>query len=197
MEPTATPAPLAGDAPPAVLGELVVGTGKLIGTRRPLTGPFTLIGDGSGCHIRLHNDKVAPFHCALFHGPHGFVLRNLGTLGATLVNGVAVESGSLRHGDRIEVGPYLLVLELPNGAQTDAAPSLDAERDALRVQAAAVVAQQASVTEEELRLQQRRGGLERQEEQLANHLEEKRRHLLELREQTKGEREAFKEERLE
>ena len=30
MEPNATPPPLPGDAPPAVLGELVVGNGRLI-----------------------------------------------------------------------------------------------------------------------------------------------------------------------
>jgi pSer/pThr/pTyr-binding forkhead associated (FHA) protein len=198
MEPNATPPPLPGDAPPAVLGELVVGNGRLIATRRALTGPLTLIGDGSGCDVRLHSDKIAPFHCALFHGPDGFVLRDLGAAGGTLVNGKAVESCPLRHGDRIEVGPFHLVLEMPDGGQEAEAPTepaLEEERDALRIQAAAVVAQQAALTEEELRLQQRRDGLERQEEQLANHLEEKRRNLVEMREQLKTEREAFKEER--
>ncbi len=75
------------------------------------------------------------------------------------------------------------------------APALEAERDALRIQAAAVVAQQAALTEEELRLLQRRGGLERQEEQLAKHLEEKRLLLVEQREQIRAERDAIKEER--
>ena len=194
MEPSATPSPRSS----AVLGELVVGNGRLIGTRRAMTGPLTLIGEGTGCDVRLHSDKVAPFHCVLIHGPHGFVLRDLDTKGGTLVNGKPVETQPLRHGDRIEVGPFHLVLELPAGAQeADAptAPALEAERDALRIQAAAVVAQQAALTEEELRLQQRRGGLERQEEQLAKHLEEKRRHLVELREQLHTERDAFKEQR--
>jgi pSer/pThr/pTyr-binding forkhead associated (FHA) protein len=198
MDPAATPAPQPDDVPPAVLGELVVGTGRLIGTRRTLTGPLTLVGDGSGCDVRLHHDKVAPFHCALFHGPHGFVLRNLAGAGQTLVNGEPVETRPLKHGDRIEVGPFHLVLELPDDnpeAEGSLDADLEAEREALRVQAAAVVAQQAALTEEEMRLQQRRGGLERQEEQLANLLEEKRRSVLELREQVKAERDAFKEMR--
>jgi colicin import membrane protein len=76
-------------------------------------------------------------------------------------------------------------------------PHPDEERDALRIQAAAVVAQQAALTDEELRLQQRRSGLERQEEQLANHLEEKRRNLVEMRDQVKTERDVLKEERAE
>ncbi len=195
MDPTATPAPQPDDVPPAVLGELVVGNGRLIGTRRALTGPLTLIGDGSGCDVRLHHDKVAPFHCALFHGPHGFVLRDLAGPGQTLVNGEPVQTRPLNHGDCIEVGPFHLVLELPDGGSREPSGTVEAEREALRVQAAAVVAQQAALTEEEMRLRQRRGGLERQEEQLANHLEEKRRSLVELREQVKDERDAFKEER--
>jgi pSer/pThr/pTyr-binding forkhead associated (FHA) protein len=196
MDPTSAPQP--DDIPAAVLGELVVGNGRLIGTRRALAGPLTLVGDGTGCDVRLHHDKVAPFHCALFHGPHGFVLRDLAGSGQTLVNGQPVETQALHHGDRIEIGPFHLVLELPDGDAGPAGPTdadLEAEREALRVQAAAVVAQQAALTEEEIRLQQRRGGLERQEAQLADHLEEKRRSLVELREQLKAERDAFRADR--
>src|SRR5260370_4172411 len=104
MDPTATPAPQPDDVPPAVLGELVVGNGRLIATRRASTGPLTLIGDGSGCDVRLHHDKVAPFHCALFHGPHGFVLRDLAGPGQTLGNGEPVQTAPLNHGDCIAVG---------------------------------------------------------------------------------------------
>jgi chromosome segregation ATPase len=57
------------------------------------------------------------------------------------------------------------------------------EKEALRVQAAAVAAQQAALGEEECRLSQRRLALEQQEAQLSAHLEEKRRQLLELHSQ--------------
>jgi chromosome segregation ATPase len=60
---------------------------------------------------------------------------------------------------------------------------MDPEKDALRIQAAAVAAQQAALFEEEARLAQRRLTLDQQEAQLASHLEEKRRRLLEFRDQ--------------
>jgi hypothetical protein len=72
--------------------------------------------------------------------------------------------------------------------------SLQQERDALRIQAAAVAAQQAALTEEEARLQQRRVALEQQEAQLADHLEGKRRQLLELRDQARQARGELREE---
>ena len=112
MEPSTPPVP----RPSAVLGELVVGNGRLIGTRRPMTGPLTLIGEGTGCDVRLPTaTRSRRFHCVLVHGPHGFVLRDLGTQGGTRVNGEPVETMPLHHGDRIEVGPFHLVLELPSG----------------------------------------------------------------------------------
>jgi chromosome segregation ATPase len=69
------------------------------------------------------------------------------------------------------------------------------EKDALRIQAAAVAAQQAAVTEEEVRLQQRRLALDQHEQQLAFHLEEKRTKLLALRDEAKGAREDMQRER--
>jgi hypothetical protein len=67
---------------------------------------------------------------------------------------------------------------------------LEAEHEALRIQAAAVIAQQASLTEEEARLRQQRLALERQKEQLAGHLEQRRQHLLDLQEQVRQDRAA-------
>jgi hypothetical protein len=55
------------------------------------------------------------------------------------------------------------------------------EREALRIQAAAVAAQQAALTEEELRLEHRRQALDHQEAQLAAHLEAKRQRALHIR----------------
>ncbi len=74
------------------------------------------------------------------------------------------------------------------------ANSLEAEREALRIQAAAVVAQQAALAEEESRLRQGRTALEKQKQQLAAHLENRRRHLLQLQEQTREDRAAFQAE---
>lgn len=74
-------------------------------------------------------------------------------------------------------------------------PAESREKDALRIQAAAVAAQQAALTEQELGVQQRHLALEQQESQLAAHLEDKRRRLQAVREQARRERAGLVEER--
>jgi chromosome segregation ATPase len=69
------------------------------------------------------------------------------------------------------------------------------DKEALRIQAAAVAAQQAALAEEEARLQQRRGALEQQEAQLAAHLEDKQQRLVRLREEAQSARAALQQER--
>src|SRR5262249_20103794 len=143
--------------------------------RRALTAPLTLIGQAAGCDVRLNVEGVNPLHCAILHGPGGFWLRDLGSVGGTRVNGEGAAARALRQGDEVEVGPFRFRVELPAGAEAGPDPAaLEAERDALRIQAAAVAAQQAALAEEEVRLGQRRTALDRQEEQLAAHLEERR-----------------------
>jgi pSer/pThr/pTyr-binding forkhead associated (FHA) protein len=196
MEPT-PPAPALPEHADAPAGELVVQNGRLSGARRALRGPLTLIGREPGCEVRLNLDGVNPLHCAILHGPTGFVLRDLGSAGGTLLNGQTVSTCRLRHGDVITVGPFQFGVELHDpGAEEGADPDvLEAERGALRIQAAAVAAQQAALTEEEVRLQQRQTALERQEEQLADHLEERRQRLLRLQEEVRLERTTLKGER--
>jgi predicted nucleic acid-binding Zn-ribbon protein len=77
----------------------------------------------------------------------------------------------------------------------DSSASVAAERDALRVQAAAVAAQQTALVLEEDRLRQRVAALQAQELQLASRLEERRQHLLSLQQQVRTERADLKSER--
>jgi hypothetical protein len=74
---------------------------------------------------------------------------------------------------------------------------LQREKEALRIQAAAVAAQQAALTEEEIKLGQRATALARQEAQLAEHLEAKRSQLAGLQEQVGAARAALRQERSE
>jgi chromosome segregation ATPase len=69
------------------------------------------------------------------------------------------------------------------------------QKEALRIQAAAVAAQQAALDEQEAQLNQRRAALEQQEEQLAAHLEDKRRHLVQLGDRIESEKESLAAER--
>jgi hypothetical protein len=193
MERTHDPLPDFAAPPPAAGAELIVQNGRLSGSRLPVSGPLTLIGEAAGCDIRLNVEGVAPLQCALAWGPDGLLLRDLAGPG-TLVNGRPVATGPLHDGDTITFGPFRFRLSLPAAYSPERAAQ-EREREALRVQAAAVVAQQAALAEEEERLEQRRAALQRQEEQLAGHLEERRGRLLELQKRVREEREALRKER--
>jgi pSer/pThr/pTyr-binding forkhead associated (FHA) protein len=196
MEPTK-------NTPPADTGELIVQNGRLSGTHRPLTLPLTLIGRAAGCDVRLNVDGIEALHCALVQDAAGGLnLRHLGS-SETLVNGKEFDGGALKEGDTLTIGPFHFEVRLPpEGADTakgkflrEQLEEVEREREALRVQAAAVVAQQAALTETEVKLDQRRVALERQEQQLASHLEEKRQNLLALQNRVREDRDVFQGER--
>jgi hypothetical protein len=197
MEPPVNLPPEADEPGPPPAGVLVVQNGRLSGVRRALVTPLTVLGRGPDCDVSLVLDGVHPLHCAVAHGPDGFFVRDLTGAGATLLNGAPVTAAPLNHGDTIEVGPYQFRAELPEpgSAPAPAPESVQGERDALRIQAAAVAAQQGALTEAELRLQQQRKALKRHEEQLAGHLQERQRRLRELQEQVRRERAEWKAER--
>ncbi len=139
----------ASQPPPAApeSAALVVQNGRLSGTRRALALPLTLIGKAPGCDVRLNIDGVNPLHCAILQVPGGLLLRDLGSEQGTYVNQEKVATWPLTTGDVIGVGPFLFRVELPAsepgvGIEADS-NGLAAERDALRLQAAAVAAQQA------------------------------------------------------
>ncbi|TMQ29271.1 MAG: FHA domain-containing protein, partial [Planctomycetota bacterium] len=179
---------------PTSSGEVVVLNGRAAVRRQPLTSPLTLIGRAVQCEIRLEAEDIEPLHCALAIGAAGPVLRDLGMGGLTLVNGQPITSCSLQPGDVIAIGPLRLQLHLPAAADT-AADTTIREKEALRIQAAAVVAQQAALTEEEIRLQHRQSALVQQEQQLASLLEEKRQRLVTLREEARQAHDALGKER--
>jgi pSer/pThr/pTyr-binding forkhead associated (FHA) protein len=195
MEPSQYMPDGAAAEPTSPAGELVVQNGRQSGARRALSVPITLIGRAPGCDIRLNAKGVHLLHCALVQGPNGLVLRSLQEQGAPLVNGEPAAHCLLREGDLLSVGPFHFRVRLPPHSPATNGDPLGHEKEALRIQAAAVAAQQAALTEEESRLQQRRGALQKQEEQLAAHLEERRRHLIELREQVRAARAALRKER--
>ncbi len=173
-------------------------TGRHQGARRPLADPLTFLGRAPGCDVRVNVEGVNPLHCLIARGPAGLVLRDLDTEHGTLVNGQPVTTCTLREGDLIAVGAFQFRVHLPAGpAEDQGNGATEAEKEALRIQAAAVVAQQAALAEAEERIRQRRGTLEQQEGQLADHLEEKRRRLVQLTEHAQAARAAVQKERAE
>jgi pSer/pThr/pTyr-binding forkhead associated (FHA) protein len=175
-------------------GELVVQDGRLSGSRWSLAVPLTLIGQAESCDVRLQDDAIHPCHCVLALDAAGLHLRDLPGDGSTLVNGAPVSQCLLHDGDLVSVGPFTFRVYLP--AQRALSNQGDErEKQALRIQAAAVAAQQAALLEDEIRLEQRRSALQQQEQQLAAHLEEKRERLVALREEASAARTALLQER--
>jgi hypothetical protein len=178
--------------PPAPGGELIVRNGRLDGARKALGATLTLIGRDESCDVRLNVEGILPIHCALVRGADGFIVRALPGA-ATLLNDQPVTECPVRDGDLLAVGPFQFHVALP--PQPTYPLALGREKDALRIQAAAVAAQQAALTEEEVRLQHRRVALERQEAQLSAHLEERRQKLVESQGQVRDARTTLRNER--
>jgi len=174
----------------------VVHNGRLSGVRKALGAALTLLGRAEGCEVRLNVEGVLPIHCAIVRTPDGLVLRALPGA-AVLVNGQSVVEAPLDDGDVLTVGPFQFLVAAPVAPESLDPAALEREKDALRIQAAAVAAQQVALTEDEARLQHRRGTLERQEAQLSAHLEERRQKLVELQTQVREARMALRNERAE
>ncbi|MFQ3652404.1 MAG: FHA domain-containing protein [Gemmataceae bacterium] len=175
--------------------ELVLENGRLPNQRRALPGAFTLIGQASGCQIRLQGDSIAPFHCAILLEHGVYLLRSLSPEADLRVNDQPVEAVHLNGGDRLSIGPYRFRFEAPPPPTAEVSTQVLAEVEATRIQVAAVMAQQAALTEQEIQLEQQMDHLRHHEEQLAAHLEA-RRNELETREAVLSSRERHLDHRL-
>jgi predicted component of type VI protein secretion system len=100
-------------------GELIVRNGPDRGVSRSLVVPFTLIGSGESCDLRILDETVRFVHCAISVTPEGPHLRSVG--GLTPVNGTPSTSRLLQAGDVVLVGPVELEVDwrLPPGPTTN------------------------------------------------------------------------------
>ena len=86
-------------------------TPKLVGIAGPLKDSiFSLeqqqfsIGRDPSNELALTDRSVSRRQCVLEKTADGFLMRDLGSLGGTLVNGAVTAQALLQHGDRIPVG---------------------------------------------------------------------------------------------
>src|SRR6187551_642477 len=85
------------------------------------------IGRLATSHVRLEDDSIARMHAVLEVGDNELRLVDLGSNTGTLVNGVPVErSAAVRAGDRIDVGPYTMLVDVEH-ALAPAAPAVASE----------------------------------------------------------------------
>jgi diguanylate cyclase (GGDEF)-like protein len=68
-------------------------------------GPITLIGRAKDCDLVLGDTGVSRHHARLVRNGTAFVVEDLGSKNRTFVNSRRVDSGELRHGDELQIGP--------------------------------------------------------------------------------------------
>jgi hypothetical protein len=148
-----------------------------------LKAPKCTIGSAANCTLRLRARGVAPLHCLILRGPGGAAVRRWSP--DTLLNHQAFTDAPLAPGDRLSVGPVELeVLSSGSGANWVAPapaverlplpqlpdPEVQAEREQLKTQRAAVELQrqqwQTERTEAEQRLATRSEELDAQRAEL-------------------------------
>jgi hypothetical protein len=85
--------------------------------RIPLPEGETMIGRGIGCGIRFNTAVVSRRHVKLTVEGTRLSAENLSTTTGTMVNGKKLSASiSLRHGDRLAIGPHQMVVEVLEGA---------------------------------------------------------------------------------
>lgn len=71
-----------------------------------------IVGRGPGVDKAFDDPAMSRQHAAIEFSGTGFRLRDLGSTNGTLLNGQAVQSAELRHGDRFEIGGRTFVLAI-------------------------------------------------------------------------------------
>jgi DNA-binding CsgD family transcriptional regulator len=95
-------------------------------TRRvALTGDTLVIGRSRDAELRLDVEGVSRKHARITRaGQHTLSLVDLGAKNGTFLNGERVDIAALHHGDRVQIGPVLLCVQLtePGDAASAGAP---------------------------------------------------------------------------
>jgi hypothetical protein len=103
------------DRPDPARPALIVTYGHTARKYRVLEREIVVVGRAPGCDVALASPEVAPVHCILAHGPHGWRVRDCSGRGGTHVNGTTVVEGPLKHGDTLQVGSFSFEAHLPAG----------------------------------------------------------------------------------
>jgi pSer/pThr/pTyr-binding forkhead associated (FHA) protein len=112
------PANAGDEKSPLAAGSLALGVASPVvlefpagATRDPLWRPdrqLTLVGNGRGCKLWLRSKRVSRYHCSLVATPAGLWVVDLLSREGVLLNGAPVRCATLRDGDELQVGSFLL-----------------------------------------------------------------------------------------
>ena len=76
------------------------------------------IGRDAGNPVQLSQPEVSKQHAFLQRTSNGWCVRDLNSRNGLFVNGSKVSEAVLKDGDRLTVGPYTLVFEIAEAAQS-------------------------------------------------------------------------------
>ena len=77
----------------------------------PIDGARVTLGREDDNDIQLPHEKVSKHHAALLPTEGGWCIVDLKSANGVWVNGKQVQRAVLKHGDRVNVGPYALFFE--------------------------------------------------------------------------------------
>lgn len=109
------------EAPPAPV--FSVRNDQTIGTIKSID-PVLVIGSDPGCDVVLDEECILPRHCLVVWSEDGPVVRDLSGRDLTRMNGQRIQTGRLRDGDSIGIGPHELIFEV-NVNDVPRAPALN------------------------------------------------------------------------
>lgn len=83
----------------------------------PIADAGAGIGRDAGNPVQLSSPEVSKQHAFLQRTPAGWCIRDLGSRNGLLVNGKRVRETSVQDGDRLTIGPYVVVFELGDASR--------------------------------------------------------------------------------
>lgn len=86
---------------------LVILSGNATGTEYALDQKLVRLGRGPGVDLAFDDPTMSVQHAAIEFRTKGFELRDLDSTNGTRLNGGDVDTGELKHGDRIELGEHV------------------------------------------------------------------------------------------
>ncbi len=101
-----------GDAEAEIPGKLAVSiilrSGPKKGAEYTLTGGRTVIGRGTGADIILEDRSVSRMHASIEYIKPKFVLKDLGSMNGTRMEGKSVKETELTRGDKFQIGDIVI-----------------------------------------------------------------------------------------
>ena len=93
-------------------GVLIITRGPGTGSRFALVSNVVVLGRHPRSDVLLDDISVSRRHAELRRASAGHVLRDLGSLNGTYLNGARVDESALRHGDELQIGRFKLAFLL-------------------------------------------------------------------------------------